>query len=404
MTLRVYDHSLESWVDMSPSKREFDEHSTKVGNESELGHVKVDNKTIKSTDGVISVDPNLINHVSNEDVHITSEERNNWTNKADEAFVEQKVADLVNTTAETLNTINDVTQAIAETESTLDGLFSVIGEKANTVELNNHIGDSNNPHNVTKEQVGLDKVDNTSDLEKPVSFLQDEAIKQATQNAINYAQSFGLGASAKSIIDANTAMLTGFYINLDNDSINFPPAPLNGRTMRFQLISMSTTNLNTTAQICISRHSNEIFMRSQYADVWTPWVKLIKETDIADATNSGLVKVDNKSIAIDNGIVNIPLNVKDTTQVGYDVVKFKRESIIKLPEYVGSQIIDVTVPKFENTVFQNSTITVYGANNKVNTCIVSHEDIDATQMLLKISTSTDNQTPYGLRVAITFSD
>lgn len=404
MTLRVYDHSLESWVDMSPSKREFDEHSTKVGNETELGHVKVDGNTIKSTDGVISVDSNLINHVSNEDVHITSEERISWTNKADEAFVEQKVADLVNTTAETLNTINDVTQAIAETESTLDGLFSVIGEKADTVELNEHVGDSNNPHNVTKEQVGLDKVDNTSDLEKPVSTLQDEAIKQATQNAINYARNYGLGTFATVVTDANHASLTGFYRNLDNNSINFPPTILGEKTMRFQLISMATTNINTIAQICISRHTNELFIRSQYADVWTPWVKLIKETDIANATNSGLVKVDNKSISIDNGIVNVPLNVKDTSQVGYDVAKFKRESIIKLPEYVGSQTIDVTVPKFANTVFQNATITVYGANNKVNTSIISHEDTDATQMLLKISTSTDNQTPYSLRVAITFSD
>lgn len=36
-------------------------------------------------------------------------------------------------------------------------------------ELNAHKEDTNNPHKVTKEQIGLDKVDNTADLDKPIS-------------------------------------------------------------------------------------------------------------------------------------------------------------------------------------------------------------------------------------------
>lgn len=43
--------------------------------------------------------------------------------------------------------------------------------------INNHVSNINNPHQVTKDQVGLGKVDNTSDLEKPISV--------ATQGAIN---------------------------------------------------------------------------------------------------------------------------------------------------------------------------------------------------------------------------
>lgn len=37
-------------------------------------------------------------------------------------------------------------------------------------DLNLHVNDKNNPHEVTKAQIGLDKVDNTSDLDKPVSY------------------------------------------------------------------------------------------------------------------------------------------------------------------------------------------------------------------------------------------
>lgn len=41
-----------------------------------------------------------------------------------------------------------------------------------------HLADYNNPHKVTKTQLGLDKVDNTSDTEKPVSKAVSEALKE----------------------------------------------------------------------------------------------------------------------------------------------------------------------------------------------------------------------------------
>lgn len=42
--------------------------------------------------------------------------------------------------------------------------------------INNHTSDKNNPHIVTKRQVGLDQVDNTSDLNKPISTLTQQAL------------------------------------------------------------------------------------------------------------------------------------------------------------------------------------------------------------------------------------
>lgn len=50
-----------------------------------------------------------------------------------------------------------------------------------SADLASHKNDKNNPHEVTKEQIGLDKVDNTSDLDKPLST--------AAQNAITNIQS-----------------------------------------------------------------------------------------------------------------------------------------------------------------------------------------------------------------------
>lgn len=39
-----------------------------------------------------------------------------------------------------------------------------------------HVANMNNPHEVTKEQIGLENVDNTSDLEKPISDATQAAL------------------------------------------------------------------------------------------------------------------------------------------------------------------------------------------------------------------------------------
>lgn len=46
-------------------------------------------------------------------------------------------------------------------------------------ELNTHIGDLLNPHQVTKGQIGLGNVDNTADADKPVSNSTQAAIISA---------------------------------------------------------------------------------------------------------------------------------------------------------------------------------------------------------------------------------
>lgn len=62
-------------------------------------------------------------------------------------------------------------------------------EAAITSNLNKHIQDYQNPHKVTKDQVGLSNVDNTSDADKPVSdATQTELDKKANQTYVNQLQ------------------------------------------------------------------------------------------------------------------------------------------------------------------------------------------------------------------------
>lgn len=86
----------------------------------------------------------------------------------------------VDTNTTDIETLSDklteeITRAVNK-DTELQTLITTQGSKTEN-DLNQHITNYNNPHNVTAAQVGLGKVDNTSDLEKPIS--------NATQNALN---------------------------------------------------------------------------------------------------------------------------------------------------------------------------------------------------------------------------
>jgi hypothetical protein len=57
---------------------------------------------------------------------------------------------------------------------------------ASTEVLNNHAEDKSNPHEVTKDQIGLANVDNTADLDKPISNAAQAALdEKANLEALN---------------------------------------------------------------------------------------------------------------------------------------------------------------------------------------------------------------------------
>lgn len=63
--------------------------------------------------------------------------------------------------------------ALGETSSTA---YAGDKGKATTDKINTHVSNTSNPHSVTKAQVGLSNVDNTSDLNKPISTATQEAL------------------------------------------------------------------------------------------------------------------------------------------------------------------------------------------------------------------------------------
>ena len=92
---------------------------------------------------------------------------------------------LDNTVQGLANEITDRTDAInalrTELKTYVDDLIADTGSDVTALEtkVNNHIANKSNPHAVTKTQVGLGNVNNTSDANKPVSTAQAAAIADA---------------------------------------------------------------------------------------------------------------------------------------------------------------------------------------------------------------------------------
>lgn len=81
-----------------------------------------------------------------------------------------------------VNNTSDLDKPISNaTQKELDKLDAKI-DKINTdqgTDLSAHLRDFSNPHKVTKEQIGLGNVDNTADLDKPISTATQKAIDDA---------------------------------------------------------------------------------------------------------------------------------------------------------------------------------------------------------------------------------
>lgn len=90
----------------------------------------------------------------------------------------------------------DGSQAIKDRKWTLTSLVTWMKTKLSTVsDTGNHsdlmLDDGTNPHGTTQTDVGLGDVDNTSDLDKPVSLLTQQALEDLNGEALALAIALG---------------------------------------------------------------------------------------------------------------------------------------------------------------------------------------------------------------------
>lgn len=121
----------------------------------------------------------------------------------------------------------------------LDGLKDQAGitSDINAVQTNleTHINNKSNPHEVTKDQVGLGNVDDTSDANKPIS--------NATQTALNGKFSATDGNALKQRVDNIPELVaTDITVDSDNDSVNIS---LDKTSIVDGTLSGTTININS---------------------------------------------------------------------------------------------------------------------------------------------------------------
>lgn len=97
---------------------------------------------------------------------------------ADKTNLDNTVQGLAN---EITNRTNAINALRTELKTYVDDLITDTGSDVTALEtkVNNHIANKSNPHGVTKSQVGLGNASNTSDANKPVSTAQAAAIADA---------------------------------------------------------------------------------------------------------------------------------------------------------------------------------------------------------------------------------
>ena len=97
---------------------------------------------------------------------------------SDKTNLDNTVQGLAN---EITNRTNAINALRTELKTYVDDLIADTGSDVTALEtkVNNHIANKSNPHTVTKTQVGLGNVNNTSDADKPVSTAQAAAIADA---------------------------------------------------------------------------------------------------------------------------------------------------------------------------------------------------------------------------------
>lgn len=149
-----------------------------------------------------------------------------------------------NSDSEDSHTINAATTSQAGVMSSADktklnGLKDQAGITSDIdavqTNLETHINNKSNPHEVTKDQVGLGNVDNTSDANKPIS--------NATQTALNGKFSATDGNALKQRVDNIPELVaTDITVDSDNDSVNIS---LDKTSIVDGTLSGTTININS---------------------------------------------------------------------------------------------------------------------------------------------------------------
>lgn len=168
-----------------------------------------------------------------------------------------------------------------------------------------HYTDFNNPHNVNKEQVGLGNVDNTSDMDKPISNAQQEVLVEMADRISTVGGNIAGHEADRSNPHAVTAEQAGaipevYYASDDLNTelqqggnkmtvCNYHSGTLNSpykEGLTAFAHGMVITNANSAqygTQLCMPSGDKYIYIRRLNGQGISPWSKVADANEIQEA-------------------------------------------------------------------------------------------------------------------------
>lgn len=197
----TYRWSGTDYVEISKSLALGETSSTAYpGDKGKATTDKLNKMSNKVVVGPTTVTPSTNNVVIKYQTHFTSTNSNSEDSHIINAATTSQAGVMSSADKTKLNSLKDQSGITADIDAVQSNLETHINNKAN-------------PHQVTKKQVGLSNVDNTSDANKPIST--------ATQNALNDKFSATEGNTLKQIVnDMPDLVVTGGSLRHNSDSVS----------------------------------------------------------------------------------------------------------------------------------------------------------------------------------------
>lgn len=241
--------------------------------------------------------------------------------------------------------------------------------------INTHIADVDNPHSVTKTQVGLSNVDNTADINKPISTATQAALDSKQDNlvsGINIKTIEGQSLVGSGNIDLNKSDVG--LANVDNTADIDKPISTAVQTaldLKADINSPALTGVpsaptaavgNNTAQIATTAFVNSEIANDTYSKTQLDTGQLDNRYYTETETNLLLdAKVDDTEIASVNllradkylaaqNIANMlytdgnltKIQYNNATDVDYEVFGYVSGNLSTIQHYVGSVLKGTT--------------------------------------------------------------
>ena len=162
--------------------------------------------------------------------------------------------------------LNEISRAQRKEQSIQDSIDEEI-VRAKRVETNiqdshnRHITDYNNPHNVTKFQVGLGNVDNTSDVNKPISDAQQREFNRINQSLSNNTDNVN-----SALLDVANIKST---VNSLSQEYEYTKGRLDTIDSSITDINSNITSINRNIESTVSRIDRDISTKAD-ADKYLP--------------------------------------------------------------------------------------------------------------------------------------